>query len=218
MEKKDTEIDEDEYVKKYKMKWDTPENWALGFQDSASPIMENIVDFHNYVMIYMSMILVGVLYMLVRILITGTSRWISHKEMVHGTLIETVWTVTPAVILVFIGVPSIKLLYMMDEVIEPGITVKVVGHQWYWSYEYSDYYSKTGSSINFDSYMVNTEDLELGDLRLLEVDNRLILPVDTHVRVIVTAADVIHSWAIPSLGINSSPFNVAIYSLTSLPS
>lgn len=89
----------------------------------------------------------------------------------------------------------------MDEVIDPAITIKVVGHQWYWSYEYSDYATQDGTSINFDSYMVPEEDLELGDLRLLEVDNRVLVPYNTHVRAIVTAADVIHSWAIPSLGI-----------------
>lgn len=189
--------------RKYEMKWDVAENWAWGFQDSASPIMEKIVEFHNYVMIYMTIILVGVFYMLGRIIVTGRKevRWISHRELVHGTLIETIWTIIPAVILVLIGIPSIKLLYMMDEVIEPGITVKVVGHQWYWSYEYSDYVGQSGATINYDSYMIATSDLEEGDLRLLEVDNRLVLPVDTHVRVIVTAADVIHSWAIPSLGI-----------------
>lgn len=89
----------------------------------------------------------------------------------------------------------------MDEVIDPAVTVKVVGHQWYWSYEYSDYATQDGTSINFDSYMIPEGELETGDFRLLEVDNRLVVPVDTHVRVIVTAADVLHSWAVPSLGV-----------------
>ena len=118
--------------------------------------------------------------------------------MVHGTLLELIWTVTPAVILVFIAFPSFQLLYLMDEVIEPGVTLKVVGHQWYWSYEYSDY---APAQISFDSYMIPDSDLKLGEFRLLEVDNRVVVPAETHIRVIVTAADVLHSWAIPSLGI-----------------
>ena len=94
----------------------------------------------------------------------------------------------------------IKLIYLIDEVIDAGITIKVIGHQWYWSYEYSDFESQLGA-INFDSYMVPEDELNLGDLRLLEVDNRVVLPVNTHVRVLVTAADVLHSFAVPSLGI-----------------
>jgi len=129
------------------------------------------------------------------------NKFISHKFLIHGTTIELIWTITPALILVGIAIPSFKLLYLMDEVIDPAITIKVVGHQWYWSYEYSDYATQDGSSIVFDSYMVPEEDLELGDLRLLEVDNRVVVPSHTHVRMIVTSADVIHSWAVPSLGV-----------------
>lgn len=99
----------------------------------------------------------------------------------------------------FVAVPSFALLYSMDEILDPAVTLKVVGHQWYWSYEYSDYTSSEGESINFDSYMIPEEDLNFaGQLRLLEVDNRIILPINTHIRVIVTAADVLHCWAIPS--------------------
>jgi len=120
----------------------------------------------------------------------------------HSTPLEIVWTVVPALILLFIAVPSFALLYSMDEMIDPALTLKVVGHQWYWSYEYSDYSTLEGSeSLNFDSYMLSAEDLTKGNLRLLEVDNRIILPINTHIRVIVTAADVLHSWAVPSFGI-----------------
>ena len=98
----------------------------------------------------------------------------------------------------FIAFPSLKLLYLIDETMEPSITVKAVGHQWYWSYEYSDY---TDVDLEFDSYMIPTSDLELGDNRLLEVDNSLVLPIQSHVRLMVTSADVIHSFAVPSLGI-----------------
>ena len=121
-----------------------------------------------------------------------------YRYLVEGTTIEIVWTIIPAVILVFIAFPSLQLLYSIDEVVDPSLTVKVIGHQWYWSYEYSDV---EGEAIEYDSYMIPTSDLDLGDLRLLEVDNRVVLPVNTHVRVIVSGADVIHSFAIPSLGV-----------------
>lgn len=183
--------------------FDCPDYWQKGFQDPSSPVMEEIINFHNYVMIYISFIIVGVVWILFQLLrhFKKTNRVISLKSWIHGPLIETVWTITPALILVAIAFPSFKLLYLIDEVIDPAITIKIIGHQWYWSYEYSDYATQDGTSINFDSYMVPDEELELGDLRLLEVDNRVVIPRDTHVRIIVTAADVIHSWAVPSLGV-----------------
>ncbi len=126
---------------------------------------------------------------------------LTPSSLTHGTLIEMIWTITPAFILLVIAVPSFSLLYAMDEVISPAITIKTLGHQWYWSYEYSDYVNDEGDFIEFDSYMIPEEDLELGQLRLLEVDNRMVVPINTHIRVIVSAADVLHSWAVPSLGI-----------------
>jgi len=172
----------------------------IGFQDPASPIMEGIINFHNYVFIYLTYVFMVVLWMMGSILwkFDSSKRSISHKYLIHGTQIEMIWTITPAIILMFVAFPSFKLLYLMDEVIEPGITIKVIGHQWYWSYEYSDY---APAQISFDSYMVPEGDLVQGDFRLLEVDNSLVVPVDTHVRVIVTAADVLHCWAVPSLGV-----------------
>ena len=117
------------------------------------------------------------------------------------TLIELIWTITPAFILIAIAFPSFRLLYLLDEVISPTITIKVVGHQWYWSYEYSDYVTENGDSIEFDSYMIPDSDLELGQFRLLEVDNKVIIPVDCHIRLIITSSDVLHSFAVPSLGV-----------------
>ena len=108
---------------------------------------------------------------------------------------------TPSLILIIIAVPSFALLYSMDEIVDPSITLKAIGHQWYWTYELSDYSENDENSIVFDSYMVPEDDLTLGQLRLLEVDNRVVLPIQTHVRVLVTAADVLHSWAVPSLGV-----------------
>ena len=126
---------------------------------------------------------------------------IVHKYLNHGTLIELIWTITPAFILIAIAFPSFRLLYLLDEVISPTVTIKVVGHQWYWSYEYSDYINVSGDSIEFDSYMISVSDLDLGQFRLLDVDNKVVIPTDTHIRLIVTGADVIHSFAVPSLGL-----------------
>jgi cytochrome c oxidase subunit 2 len=154
-------------------------------------------------MFYLVLIVIGVLWMIIAILynFANIKTKFVHKYLTHGTLIEIVWTILPAFVLIAIAFPSFQLLYLMDEVIDPAVTIKAIGHQWYWSYEYSDYYNKKGEYINFDSYMVPSDELNSGDLRLLEVDNQVILPVNTHIRVVVTGADVIHSWAVPSLGI-----------------
>ena len=181
---------------------DAPEVWQFGFQDPATPIAQGIQDFHNDVCFFMVVILTFVLWML------GRTIWhfdaIKNpvpSKIIHGTVLELAWTVTPSFILMIIAVPSFALLYSMDEITDPAVTLKVIGHQWYWTYEYSDYSTADDQSIIFDSYMVAEDDLELGQLRLLEVDNRVVLPVKTHVRVLITAADVLHSWAIPSLGV-----------------
>nr|YP_009002113.1 cytochrome c oxidase subunit 2 [Sporolithon durum]AGU16678.1 cytochrome c oxidase subunit 2 [Sporolithon durum] len=181
---------------------DAPEKWQLGFQDPATPIMEGIINLHHDLMFFICVISIFVSWMLGRTLwYFNFNRNLIPSTLTHGTLIEMVWTVTPAFILLIIAIPSFSLLYAMDEVISPAITIKTLGRQWYWSYEYSDYSDEQGNSIEFDSYMIPEEDLELGQLRLLEVDNRMVIPINTHIRVIVSAADVLHSWAIPSLGI-----------------
>ena len=185
------------------VKFDIPVNYALGFQDAASPTMVEIISFHHFVMIYLVFTVFMVLWILVSIInkFDKSKVLISHKFFIHGSLLEIIWTITPALILLTIAFPSFKLLYLIDEVIDPAITVKVIGHQWYWSYEYSDYVDLKGNTIEFDSYMIREEDLTIGQLRQLEVDNKLVLPVNTHIRVIITAADVLHSWAVPALGI-----------------
>ena len=122
------------------------------------------------------------------------------------TLIELIWTITPAVILMLIAFPSFKLLYLMDEVSDPSMSVLAEGHQWYWSYQYPDFLDSSDEFIEFDSYIVPDSDLEEGRLRMLEVDNRVILPELTHVRFIITAGDVIHSFACPSLGIKCDAY------------
>jgi cytochrome c oxidase subunit 2 len=187
---------------------DAPNFWQIGFQDPATPIMEGIIEFHNHLMVFLIAIASFVLWLLFRCLNyygyhgniqTSLSNY--DEDFTHSTVLEVVWTIVPALILMVIAVPSFALLYSIDEVIVPAITLKVIGHQWYWTYEYSDYSDIDGNSISFDSYMVADDDLEQGQLRLLEVDNRVILPANTHIRALVTAVDVLHSWAIPSLGV-----------------
>lgn len=185
------------------LKFDVAEALQLSFQEPASPVMEEIINFHNEVMIYLTFVMIGVFWIMFESVreYSKSKKLIGHKFLIHGTWIEIIWTITPAFILILIAYPSFKLIYLIDEVIDAGITIKVVGHQWYWSYEYSDYADQDGASIEFDSYMIPESDLEAGDLRLLEVDNQLVVPTNTHVRVIITSADVIHCWAIPSLGV-----------------
>src|SRR6202048_5408140 len=162
---------------------DAPEPWQLGFQDGASPSYEGIVELHDQIMFYLVIILLGVSWVLSSVILNfnSNSNKIVHKYHNHGTLIELIWTITPALILIAIAFPSFRLLYLLDEVISPTITIKIVGHQWYWSYEYSDFVTENGESIDFDSYMVPESDLELGQFRLLDVDNRMIIPVDCHI-------------------------------------
>jgi len=187
---------------------DAPRPWGIYFQDSAAPQMEALVELHDNIMYYLITILFGVGWILTSIIrnYASTNSPISHKYLNHGTLIELIWTITPALILILIAFPSFKLLYLMDEVSDPAISVLAEGHQWYWSYQYSDFLNSDNENIEFDSYMLPEEDLEQGGLRMLEVDNRVVLPELTHVRFVVTAADVIHSFASPALAIKCDAY------------
>lgn len=179
----------------------------VNFQTPASPVMEGIIDLHHDIMFFLVLISIFVLYLLVVIIISFSDfkdNTRNHTTVSHNTFIEIVWTIIPTIILVFIAIPSLSLLYSMDELHSPSITLKVIGRQWYWSYEYTDWlapkWSKTQiSDLVFDSYM--DQDIEAGFLRLLQTDNDIYLPVFQHIRILVTSSDVIHSWAIPALGI-----------------
>nr|YP_009905960.1 cytochrome c oxidase subunit II [Spirocodon saltatrix]QLH56853.1 cytochrome c oxidase subunit II [Spirocodon saltatrix] len=168
----------------------------LSFQDGASAITEQLIFFHDDVMF----ILVVILVLVGWVMLTSFTNKHYYKYLVEGTTIEIIWTIIPAIILILIAFPSLQLLYSMDEVVDPSLTIKAIGHQWYWSYEYSDIEDEP---IEFDSYMIPTSDLEEGDLRLLEVDNRVVVPVNTQVRVVITGADVIHCFTVPSLGVKA---------------
>jgi len=181
---------------------DHAEPWQLGFQDPATPIMEGIIRLHNDIQFVITVIFVFVSWILLRACqIFDESKTNTPTPIVHGTTIEIAWTVLPALVLMAVAVPSFALLYAVDEIIDPAVTIKCVGHQWYWSYEYSDYCTEDGETINFDSYMIPEADLEPGQLRLLEVDNRITVPTETHVRLVITSADVLHAWAMPAFGV-----------------
>nr|YP_010292299.1 cytochrome c oxidase subunit II [Poecilobdella javanica]ULO25923.1 cytochrome c oxidase subunit 2 [Poecilobdella javanica] len=164
----------------------------MSMHDSISPNMTYISNFHDYMVLTMVLVLSVIGYVLIQLMM---SKFIDRYTL-EAHEIETIWTVVPAIILVLMAIPSIQILYMMDEIVEPKLTIKVVGHQWYWSYQYGDF-----PMIEFDSYMVPSSELNLNDYRLLEVDNRLILPMLQEIRMVVSASDVIHSWAVPSLGV-----------------
>nr|WOE99788.1 cytochrome oxidase subunit 2 [Certhia americana] len=165
----------------------------FGFQDASSPIMEELMQFHDHALMVALAICSLVLYLLAHMLSEKLS-----SSTVNAQEIELVWTILPAMVLVMLALPSLRILYMMDEINEPDLTLKAIGHQWYWSYEYTDL-----KDLTFDSYMTPTTDLPLGHFRLLEVDHRVIVPTNSTVRVIVTADDVLHSWAVPSLGVKT---------------
>ena len=167
--------------------------WAnLGLQDSSSPLIEQLIFFHDHALLILVIITVLVSYL---ILILFFNHYV-NRFLLHGQTIEIIWTILPAIILLFIAFPSLRLLYLLDEINEPSVTLKAIGHQWYWSYEYSDFIN-----IEFDSYIIPTNELSLDRFRLLDVDNRVILPINSQIRILVTAADVIHSWTIPALGV-----------------
>nr|YP_010947502.1 cytochrome c oxidase subunit II [Parupeneus barberinus]WGO62615.1 cytochrome c oxidase subunit II [Parupeneus barberinus] len=164
----------------------------LGFQDAASPVMEELLHFHDHALMIVFLISTFVLYIIVAMVTTK----LTNKFLVDSQEIEIIWTVLPAVILIMIALPSLRILYLMDEINDPHLTIKAVGHQWYWSYEYTDY-----EDLAFDAYMTPTEDLEPGQFRLLEVDHRMVIPAESPIRVLISAEDVLHSWAVPSLGV-----------------
>nr|YP_010727949.1 cytochrome c oxidase subunit II [Bothrogonia tortilla]WDZ68130.1 cytochrome c oxidase subunit II [Bothrogonia tortilla] len=165
---------------------------TISMQDPASPIMEQLIMFHDHTMMIIMMITITVSYMMTSLFFNK----ITNRFLFEGQMIELVWTMLPAMVLIFIALPSLRILYLMEEMSNPLITIKAIGHQWFWSYEYSDF-----KKIEFDSYMKPTTELSKNEFRLLDTDNRIVLPYNTNTRILVTSTDVIHSWTIPSLGI-----------------
>nr|ARH54717.1 cytochrome c oxidase subunit 2 [Trachys troglodytiformis] len=160
--------------------------------DSSSPLMEQLIFFHDHAVSILLMITILVGYLLVELFFNKQI----NRFLLEGQTIELIWTILPAITLVFIALPSLQLLYLIDEIKNPLISIKSIGHQWYWSYEYSDF-----KNLEFDSYMIPPMQMENYHFRLLDVDNRIVLPFNTQIRMLVTSADVIHSWTIPALGV-----------------
>ncbi len=173
-----------------------PSPWELGLQQSATPVMDDIVWFHDFLLWLIAAIALFVLALLVIVMVRFNARANPvPSRTTHNTFIEVVWTVVPVIILVAIAVPSFRLLFYELKVPKADLTVKAAGKQWFWSYSYPD------AKIEFDSLMVQTKDLKAGQLRLLSVDNEMVVPVNKVVHVLVTGADVIHSFSVPSFGI-----------------
>ena len=175
---------------------DAPKPWQLGFQDAVTPVMEQINSFHNLLLWIVFGISIFVFILL------GYTCWrFAEKrnpvpsKTTHNTAIEVIWTVIPVLILIVISIPSLRLLYFMDKVDDPEVTLKAIGHQWYWEYDYPE------QGVAFDSYMIPDAQIKPGQKRLLEVDNSVVLPVDTNVRILTTSTDVIHSFGVPAFGI-----------------
>lgn len=176
-----------------------PENWAIGMREAASPVQHQLIDFHNLLLVIITGIVVLVMVLLaVVILKFRASKNPTPSKTTHNTLLEVGWTAVPLIILAFIAWDSMRLLYFMDRVEEPEMTLVVTGYQWHWGYAYPDQ-----QVDEFLSFMIEDEDLQPGQLRLLSVDNPVVLPVDTDIEIQITAADVIHSWAMPSFGIKT---------------
>nr|YP_009473455.1 cytochrome c oxidase subunit II [Choristoneura murinana]YP_010585863.1 cytochrome c oxidase subunit II [Choristoneura metasequoiacola]AVI57939.1 cytochrome c oxidase subunit II [Choristoneura murinana]UZY20646.1 cytochrome c oxidase subunit II [Choristoneura metasequoiacola] len=167
--------------------------WSnFNLQNSASPLMEQIIFFHDHTLVILIMITILVGYLMISLFFNSYI----NRFLLEGQMIELIWTILPAITLIFIALPSLRLLYLLDELNNPLITLKSIGHQWYWSYEYSDFHN-----IQFDSYMIPINEMKNDNFRLLDVDNRIVLPMNNQIRILVTATDVIHSWTIPSLGV-----------------
>lgn len=164
----------------------------ISLLDRNSPLIEQLNFFHDHTLLILLLITILVGYIIIILFFNN----FTNRFLLSGQTIEIIWTILPAIILLFIAFPSLRLLYLLDEINKPSLTIKTIGHQWYWSYEYSDF-----KNIEFDSYIIPTNELEENGFRLLDVDNRIILPTNSQIRVIVSAIDVLHSWTVPALGV-----------------
>jgi len=174
-----------------------PVPWQLGFQDAVTPVMEQMNDFHNFLLVIITAITIFVFALLGYVMYRfSAKRNPVPSKVSHNAPVEVIWTLVPILILIVIAIPSFRLLYFVDRVENADITIKAVGHQWYWSYVYPD-----ADDLTFDSFVVEEEDLEEGQPRLLATDSAVVVPVNKTIRVLVTATDVLHAWAVPAFGV-----------------
>jgi len=176
-------------------------NWGqFGLQDANSPIIEELIFLHDFINLILIFIISFVRYIIISILF---NKFI-NINLLERQIIECIWTIIPAIILIQIAIPSLLLLYILDESIDSSLTIKVLGHQWYWSYEYTDFWSiRKNSQIEFDSYIIPSNDIDSIIFRLLDVDNRTVIPYNVHIRMLISSADVLHAWTVPSLGVKA---------------
>ena len=176
---------------------DQPKDWQLGFQNPASDGMRDIVNFHNNLLLPIIIaISVFVLFLMIYVCIRfRASKNPNPSKTTHNVAVEVLWTLIPCLILIVMAVPSFKILYKQDTIPKADLTIKAIGYQWYWGYEYPD------ENIIFDSYMVEEKDLRADQPRLLAVDNEVVVPVNKVIKVLITANDVLHAWALPSFGV-----------------
>nr|YP_009735155.1 cytochrome c oxidase subunit II [Acropyga pallida]QBG38655.1 cytochrome c oxidase subunit II [Acropyga pallida] len=166
--------------------------WLIYLQNSNSPSYDMMIFFHDFTMMILTFIMLLIFFIMFSLI---NNKFINHF-LLQGHMIELIWTILPMLILIFIAIPSIKILYLTDEMFNSKITIKTIGHQWYWSYEYSDFLN-----IEFNSFMIPMNELKINEFRLLDVDNRCIMPFKYPIRILTTSMDVIHAWTVPSLGI-----------------
>uniref|UniRef100_P29873 Cytochrome c oxidase subunit 2 n=1 Tax=Exeristes roborator TaxID=7412 RepID=COX2_EXERO len=165
--------------------------WSMmNLQDANSPMMEQLIFFHDHTLMILLLITITIIYIISSIIMNN----LTNKFIMQNQTIEIIWTIIPMIILIYMAIPSLKILYLNDEINNPLMTIKSIGHQWYWSYEYSDF-----KNIDFNSFMINSKNLN--HFRLLDVDNRMIIPMNNQIRMLINSADVIHSWTVPSLGV-----------------
>ncbi len=187
---------------------DAPQKYQMGVQDPATTSIEWLIALHDKVMITLAVVVTVIMFLLYELMTAKHSTTlnftltkkvpVSNKAFSHSQNLEIFWTVIPAFVLLGIATPTFNLIYALDDLVDPALVLKITGHQWYWSYEFSTAPDKT---TNFDSYLVSTSDLNFGALRLLETNERVVLPQSTHIRLLITSADVLHSWTIPSFGV-----------------
>jgi cytochrome c oxidase subunit 2 len=176
---------------------DAPEPYQMVIQDPATEVLEWMIDLYDLICFELIIIISIIFVLLLHLLFNPIHHSNSERTFSHSTNLEVFWTIVPALLLVTIAYPSFSLLYALDDLTVPSLTIKIIGHQWYWTYEYNSF----NTSFAFDSYILNSYEYGSGQLRLLETDNRLTLPIKTHIRLLITSADVLHSWTIPSFGI-----------------
>nr|UVU30530.1 cytochrome c oxidase subunit 2 [Xorides funiuensis] len=168
-------------------------SWSMiNLQDANSPYMEQLILFHDHIMMILMMITSTILYMIITLLLNK----MNNKFILQNQFIEIIWTIIPMIILIYMAMPSLKILYLTEEIINPLLSIKSIGHQWYWKYEYSDF-----KNIEFDSFMIQNQNLKNNNFRLLDVDNNLVIPMNNQIRMMISSIDVIHSWTVPSLGV-----------------